>query len=137
MAAIYWMYVQYFNRGFVTMDQPALKDIAVRQLPATGHVAIDFEGLGAHVELHPGHAIALIERVLRHLMEQQDAVIQQGLQFFALDRIEATQLQGMLMLKYEMACGLPFASHFTRDELTALRTSIDNTLAEPAPLAAH
>ncbi|MBN9409180.1 MAG: hypothetical protein J0H69_08530 [Burkholderiales bacterium] len=119
------------------MDQPALKDIAVRQLPATGHVAIDFEGLGAHVELHPGHAIALIDRVLRHLMEQQDAVIQQGLQFFALDRIEATQLQGMLMLKYELANGLPFASHFSREELTTLRNQIDALLQQPEPAAAH
>jgi hypothetical protein len=119
------------------MGQPALKDIAVRAIPATGQVAIDFQGLGADVRLHPGHAIALVDRVLEHLMHRPEPGIQQGLQNFAIDTIEAKSMQGMSMLVYTLANGLPFASHFTRDELTTLRNQIDALLAQPEATASH
>ncbi len=119
------------------MGQPALQDINVRAIPATGQVGIEFKGLGADVRLHPGHAIALVDRVLHHLMLQEDAGIQAGLRNFAIDAIEAKTLQGMPMLVYTLANGLPFASSFSRAELAALRGQIDALLAQPEAAASH
>ena len=119
------------------MTKKALADIAVRKIPATGEVAIEFQGLDIDVRLEPGYSIALVDRVLYHLMSRQDAGIQRGLQKFALKSLTPQLLEGQAFLIYEMENGLRFGSAWSKEELLTLRGQIDGMLADLETPTAH
>ena len=119
------------------MSETKLTDIVVRKIPATGEVAIDFQGLGADVRLEPGYSIALVDRVLYHLMSRPEPSIQRGMQHFAMKSLTPQVMEGMPFLVYEMQNGLRFASSWSKEELLQLRAQIDGVLGDPATLAAH